>query len=169
MISSSCANMTRGVACRGRDSVVWSSTISPYTWQLPGTCVQRLSTCRQHPHSAWGSPTTVSVWREPNVRWRPDSALYLFCCLLFISIFPPRVLAHTSYTLRLLTRPAGHPAGAAPGCDAFRVPFRQCLFLLLTGPAGHPAGAAPGCDAFRVPFLLCLSVNLPCFKLTVST
>ena len=57
VISSSCANMTRGVACRGRDSVVWSSTISPYTWQLPGTCVQRLSTCRQHPHSAWGSPT----------------------------------------------------------------------------------------------------------------
>ena len=45
VISSSCANMTRGVACRGRDSVVWSSTISPYTWQLPGTCVQRLSTC----------------------------------------------------------------------------------------------------------------------------
>jgi hypothetical protein len=49
VISSSCANMTRGVACRGRDSVVWSSTISPYTWQLPGTCVQRLSTCRHLP------------------------------------------------------------------------------------------------------------------------
>ena len=81
-----------------------------------------------------GQPSPVSVWREPNVRWRPDSALYLFCCL-FISIFPPHVLAHTSYTLRLLTRPAGHPAGAAPGCDAFRVPFRQCLLLLYTSAA----------------------------------
>jgi hypothetical protein len=27
VISSSCANMTRGVACRGRDCVVWSSPI----------------------------------------------------------------------------------------------------------------------------------------------
>ena len=57
--------------------------------------------------------------------------MYLF----IISIFPPYVLAHTSCTLLLPTRPAGHPAGAAPGCDAFRVPFRPCLFLLYTSAA----------------------------------
>ena len=57
VISSSCANMTRGVACRGRDSVVWSSTISPYTWQLLGTCVLMLSTLLpppQLPSAGWG-------------------------------------------------------------------------------------------------------------------
>ena len=125
------------------------------------------------PHSAWGSHTQSQSGGNQRCGGgltQPCTCFavyYLFLYFLPVSShIPPTHFGCRQGLLGTLLAPLR--AATPSGCPSGNVYFFYTL-RLLTRPAGHPAGAAPGCVAFRVPFLLCLSVNLPCFKLTVST